>query len=109
MQNTTTFKKQQTVALCIPAYNAAKYLPRLFASLQLQETNFDEVIVYDDCSTDNTSEVAYQLGARVIRGNENKGCTYGRLKLAEATNCDWIHFHDADDDMGSNFMTLANK
>jgi glycosyltransferase involved in cell wall biosynthesis len=97
------------LALCIPAYNASAYLPRLLASAHRQKIPFDEILVYNDCSTDNTAQVAAEYGARVIEGDVNRGCSYGKNKLAEVTACEWIHFHDADDDLLPNFTALAHK
>ncbi len=94
----------QTIALCIPAYNASGHLPRLLKSAAVQTIPFDEILVYDDCSTDNTAEVAEKYGATVVWGGENVGCSTGKNRLAEATSCDWIHFHDADDDITHDFV-----
>jgi glycosyltransferase involved in cell wall biosynthesis len=98
-----------SIALCIPAYNAAAYLPRLLESAIAQTISFDEIWVYDDCSTDNTADVARQYGAKVIRGNSNRGCSHGKNVLAEQTTCDWIHFHDADDELYPNFVETASR
>lgn len=98
-----------TLALCIPAYNAALYLPRLLHSAHNQTIPFDEILIYNDCSTDDTVKVAESLGAKVITGDVNRGCSYGKNHLASITTCDWIHFHDADDELLSNFTTLAHK
>lgn len=95
------------LTLCIPAYNASDHLPRLLKSAQEQTVPFDEVLVYDDCSTDNTAEVARSYGARVISGDENQGCTVGRKRLAEHATADWIHFHDADDELLPTFVERA--
>jgi glycosyltransferase involved in cell wall biosynthesis len=84
-------------SLLIPCYNAEKYLPRLWETVEAQTVPFDEVICYDDGSQDNTVEVAKSLGAKVIVGNKNIGVSHARNQLAKASNCDWIHFHDADD------------
>lgn len=100
---------QQTLALCIPAYNAAAYLPRLLISAQKQHIPFDEILVYDDGSTDNTAAIAAQFGVKVLRDEVNRGCPTGKNRLAEITVCDWIHFHDADDALLPNFTTLAHK
>lgn len=91
------------LALCIPAYNAKDYLPRLLESAKRQLIPFDEILVYNDCSSDDTEEVATFYGAKVINGDINRGCSYGKNVLAKATSCDWIHFHDADDDLLENF------
>ena len=99
---------QPTIAMLIPAYNAAKYLPRLLDSARRQTQPFDEIWVYDDCSTDDTAAVAERYGARVVRGDVNRGCSHGKNRLAAETKCDWIHFHDADDELMPNFVERAH-
>lgn len=98
-----------TLALCIPAYNAGVYLPRLLQSARNQTIPFDEILVYNDCSTDDTEAVARKYGATVIKGDINRGCSNGKNQLAALTKCDWIHFHDADDDILPNFTTLVHQ
>jgi len=97
-----------TLSLLIPAYNAAPYLPRLLRSAQAQSQGFDEIWIYDDCSTDNTAEVAAAHGAKVLRGDVNKGCSAGKNALARHVETDWIHFHDADDELLPDFVELAH-
>ena len=98
-----------TLSLLIPAYNAEKFLPRLLASARAQTEPFDEIWVYDDCSTDQTAAVAEAWGAQVIRGERNKGCSAGKNALAARVNSDWLHFHDADDALLPTFGALARK
>ena len=58
------------ILVCIPAYNEAKAI----SEIVLKSKKYaDGVIVYDDGSTDNTSEAAEAAGAIVIRNPENKG------------------------------------
>jgi len=103
-----TFKlNNSSIALCVPAYCAANDLPRLLGSARRQIQAFDEILVYDDASEDQTAEVAARLGARVLRGEKNLGCTWGRKLLAEAARSEWVHFHDADDDLTPHFTSLA--
>ncbi len=98
-----------TIALCIPAYNAAAYLPTLLSSATKQIFPFDEILVYNDCSTDNTSGIAKALGAIVIEGDINMGCSTGKNRLAAIAKSDWLHFHDADDDLLPNFTQAAYR
>jgi glycosyltransferase involved in cell wall biosynthesis len=98
-----------SLALCIPAYNAAAHIQRLLESALAQTISFDEIWVYDDCSTDETGKIAVELGAKVIRGDINRGCSHGKNVLAEHTTCQWIHFHDADDALYPNFVEQAHK
>lgn len=97
------------VALLVPCYNAAAYLPELFASVKAQTTPFAEVLCYDDGSTDKTAAVAESLGARVLRGTTNRGAGYARNRLLEVTQCPWVHFHDADDLLDPMFVELMSQ
>jgi glycosyltransferase involved in cell wall biosynthesis len=98
-----------TIALLIPAYNAAAHLPRLLESAVRQTERFDEIWVYDDCSSDETAQTAERYGARVVRGAINQGCSRGKNALAALTNADWLHFHDADDELYPHFVMLARR
>ena len=99
----------QSLALLVPAYNAATHLPRLLGSATAQTVQFDEILVYDDASSDDTAAVAERLGARVVRGEANRGCSHGKNVLAEHTSCEWVHFHDADDALLPHFVVTARR
>jgi glycosyltransferase involved in cell wall biosynthesis len=96
-----------SLALCVPAYNAAAFLPRLLESARTQIVPFDEVLVYDDASPDETGAIAAQYGATVVRGETNVGCARGKNVLAQVAKSDWLHFHDADDDLLPEFVERA--
>lgn len=98
-----------TIALLVPAYNAAHHLPRLLTSAARQEEPFDAIWVYDDCSTDATAAVAEAHGARALRGETNKGCSAGKNVLAAHADADYLHFHDQDDALLPNFVRLARR
>jgi glycosyltransferase involved in cell wall biosynthesis len=97
------------IAICIPAFNASRTLPRLFDSIRAQTSPFDEVLVYDDASKDDTADVATRLGARVVRGAQNVGCSAGKNALLAETSCEWVHFHDADDIVLPEFVERARR
>lgn len=60
------------VVVVLPAYNASKTLERTYAEIPFDVV--DEVVLVDDASPDDTSEVAQKLGIEhVIRHEENKG------------------------------------
>ncbi|WP_417849344.1 glycosyltransferase family 2 protein [Thalassoglobus sp.] len=61
---------QRTIAV-MPAYNASKTIRRTLADIP--KGVVDEVILVDDCSTDDTVEVAKSLGVTVIEHKKNGG------------------------------------
>jgi glycosyltransferase involved in cell wall biosynthesis len=84
------------ISVVIPAYNAARFLPRCLNSVLAQTLKPDEVIVVDDGSTDNTAEVAEALGARVI-SRRNGGLSAARNTGIKSASNEWIALLDADD------------
>lgn len=96
-----------TIAVVVPAFRATRFLPSLFDSIRAQELEFDEVIVCDDASGDDTASLAESLGARVMRRTENGGCSAAKNSGLAAVRSDWVHFHDADDGFGGEFLARA--
>ena len=87
---------QPRILVAIPAYNEERYIGSVILKAQQYA---DEVIVLDDGSLDDTSEIARLAGATVMRHEENKG--YGaaiQSLLAEAKkkNPDILVLLDAD-------------
>ncbi len=64
--------RNRKIVVVLPAYNAAQTLETTYREIPLDLV--DEVVLVDDASSDNTVEVAQQLGIRhVIRHEQNKG------------------------------------
>lgn len=59
------------VVAVMPAYNAAKTLERTV--VDIPPGSVDEIILVDDCSRDNTAEVARRLGLQVVVHEKNQG------------------------------------
>src|ERR1700720_1589872 len=59
------------VVVVLPAYNAARTLRRTVEEIPREIV--DEVILTDDASRDNTSELALELGLITIRHDHNRG------------------------------------
>ncbi len=58
------------IVACIPAYNEEKYIAKVIVETKKY---VDKIIVCDDGSRDLTAEIARELGAIVVKHNENKG------------------------------------
>ena len=70
------------LTVIVPAYNEASSLAETILSLQRQTCPPHEIIVVDDCSTDDTSEVARSHGVRVLRPPRNTGSKAGAQTFA---------------------------
>lgn len=90
------------VSICIPTYNGSIYLE---ASLNcvLNQTYTDiEVLIIDDCSTDNTVEIIERYAAidqriKLIKNHRNLGLVGNWLKCIELSSGFWIKFLFQDD------------
>ncbi len=92
------------VTVIIPAYNEAASVADTIKSLQAQTTPPATIIVVDDCSTDETGEVARALGVMVVRpptntgskaGAQNFGLRFVRTPLTVAVDADTVLAPDA--------------
>jgi GT2 family glycosyltransferase len=61
------------VSIVIPVYNGREMLAELFASINRQTTEPQEVIVVDNGSSDGAPELAFRAGAKVIAMGRNMG------------------------------------
>lgn len=90
------------VTVLLAAYDAAAVIPTALRSLQEQTWQNLEILVLDDCSSDNTCAVVENFAAgdpriRLIRMKENRGAYVARNRgLDEATGV-YVTIHDADD------------
>jgi glycosyltransferase involved in cell wall biosynthesis len=89
-------------SVVIPAYNAARTLPRTVESLFLQTAESFEIIIVDDGSSDETPEICKTLQKdsplpmKVLR-QQNKGECAARNRGVESAEGEYVIFLDADD------------
>lgn len=96
-----------TAALLVPCHNGARFLPQLTAGVRAQTRPFDECWLFDDGSTDDSAAIARELGFTVLRSERNRGPAAARNALAQATACEWLHFHDADDLIAADYLAAC--
>ncbi|OXU15282.1 glycosyltransferase family 2 protein [Sedimentisphaera salicampi] len=88
------------ISVIIPAYNNAETISRAVKSALNQTLEPLEVIVVDDCSTDNTSEVLKSTEDRIrfIQRQHNGGPGAARNDGINAMKGEWASFLDGDDE-----------
>ncbi len=79
-----------TVAAVVPHWNRRDLLETALGSFSHQTRPFDEVIVADNGSTDDSAGFAERAGARVVRLGSNLGFTAAVNRGIEASSADWI-------------------
>jgi polyisoprenyl-phosphate glycosyltransferase len=83
------------VTVILPALNESKTIADIITVCNKSEYVY-EVIVIDDGSTDNTSEISKIAGATVFRNEENKGKANAMLLGTKEAKTDTLLFLDAD-------------
>jgi succinoglycan biosynthesis protein ExoO len=89
-------------SVIIPAYNVSGIIGRAIRSAAAQTFPPREILVIDDCSTDNTVEVVRALGReiasiRLLSTPANGGPAAARNVGLRAAKGDWIALLDSDD------------
>lgn len=90
------------VSIGLPVYNGEKYLPEALASLTAQDYDNFELIISDNCSTDQTAEICHAYAAKDSRiryyrnqTNEGPASNFERvLELAKGTYFMWAAHDD---------------
>jgi glycosyltransferase involved in cell wall biosynthesis len=89
------------VSIIMPSYNTANYISESINSVINQSYKNWELIVVDDCSTDNTDEVIkdFLKDSRIkyLKNKENSGAAISRNKALRIAKGEWIAFLDSDD------------
>jgi glycosyltransferase involved in cell wall biosynthesis len=96
-----------TFAACIPVYNNAATLAAAIAGVRAQTTPAGEILVVDDGSTDDSARVAREAGARVVRGEANRGRGWARATAVRECAAEWILFVDGGNALEADFVTAA--
>ncbi len=94
-------ENKPVVSVIIPTYNRADLLGRAIRSVLIQTYTDFEIIVVDDASTDNTTDILKSINdprIRIIRHETNKGGAAARNTGIKASRGKFIAFQDSDDE-----------
>ncbi len=89
------------VSIITPSYNTAKYIGDMIRSVQAQSHTHWELIIVDDCSTDNTDAVVAEFltdkRIRYLKNAQNSGAAISRNYALREARGKWVAFLDSDD------------
>lgn len=88
------------VSIIMPSYNTASYIKQTIRSVLDQTYTNWELIIVDDCSTDNTNEVVDTIkDCRIhyFKNEKNSGAAISRNKALREAKGQWIAYLDSDD------------
>lgn len=92
------------VSVIVPIYNAAVFLRTTIKSIQNQTHSDLEIILVNDCSTDNSLEICkdmavYDSRIKIVDKKVNSGVDNARFSGIDAASGEYITFVDADDSL----------
>lgn len=88
------------VSIIMPSYNTGRFLAETVNSVLAQTYSDWELIIVDDCSTDNTDAVLAGFDdprIRYIKNERNSGAAVSRNRALREAKGRWIAFLDSDD------------
>lgn len=103
------------ISIIITAYNVGKFIERAVRSVLSQTYKNIEVVIVEDCSTDNTKDIIEKLAKeddriKIVYHKENKGAGWGRRDGIEVSTGDYFITVDGDDWLDEDFIeSLAKK
>lgn len=101
---------KQTLSLVIPSYNRGHLIDETIASALHQETPFDEIIVVDDGSTDDTLARLEKYGDRItVIASPNAGVQKARNSGVAASRSSHVVLCDSDDLLHPAFCTSMHR
>lgn len=90
----------ELVSIVMPSYNTAKYIKESIDSVLAQTYTNWELIIVDDCSTDDTDKIVMAIKddrIRYLKNERNSGAAVSRNYALCQAKGKWIAFLDSDD------------
>ena len=105
---------QYLYSIIIPIFNSKKYLHSSIQSVIDQKNNKTEIILVNDCSTDESKKICnfYQKKLnfiKLINNKKNRGVGYSRNVAIKAATGKYIVFLDSDDNLVKNSLNDLEK
>lgn len=93
---------QDLVTIVTPSWNSEKYIEKTIKSVQDQTYSNWEMIVVDDCSSDNTVEIVKRIAetdsrVKLMIQDKNSGAAMARTRAMLAGEGRYVAYLDADD------------
>lgn len=90
------------ISVLMPAYNSAKYISESISSILDQTYSNFELIIVDDCSTDDTWQIIKNFAKRdkriiALKNEKNLDIAANRNKALDVARGEYIAWQDADD------------
>ena len=104
----------EKVSVIIPAFNAADTLTEAVASVVNGTHKYLEILIVDDCSTDNTGTIAIQLAQQdpriqYFRNPQTYGVSKSRNLMIDRATGYYVAFLDSDDTWEPNKLEVCLK
>lgn len=104
----------EQVSIIVPFYNVESYIGECLDSLINQSYRNIEILCIDDCSPDNSLEIAKSYAdsdprIKIIRHDENRGLGGARNTGIKNAGSDYLCFVDSDDYVSNHFVKLLYK
>ncbi|MDR2125464.1 MAG: glycosyltransferase family 2 protein [Prevotellaceae bacterium] len=100
-------------SVLIANYNNGKYIRSAINSVLSQTYTNWEIIIVDDCSTDNSLQLIEQYknctNIKIVKNEENKGCGYTKRRCVELASGNLCGFLDSDDELLPNALEIMVK
>ncbi len=109
--NNDTLEKQPLVSIIVITYNSSKYVLETLESAKAQTYQNIELIVSDDCSTDNTVEICRKwieknkerfVRTELITAEKNTGIPANCNRGVKAAQGEWVKLIAGDDILDKN-------
>ena len=99
------------VSVIIPVFNKEKYLSTCINSIINQSLKDIELILIDDCSSDNSYTIMEEYAKKdsrikIYKNSNNIGTGATRNKGIKIAKSDYISFVDADDYISQNLLEI---